>query len=116
MYYIMKQNERQFFRFLCKQIDYKNIKMMPHGYLQLPFIKPMGELITQFATKKNVAEKQLRYYLSKWFFYEDDFETFAISQHDQFPKEYQIIVPERTMWKIRQAIMLNKKPTKKVLK
>lgn len=57
----MKTLERQFFRYLMRQIDYRGSNKDI-----LLFIKPIDKIIIDFCNKKNCNKKQLLYYLNKW--------------------------------------------------
>lgn len=67
----MKPMERKFFRYIIRQIDYKELSMDQSNTATIVRIREttVGEYANRFSTKYNVPYKQLMYYLSKWSVY-----------------------------------------------
>ena len=59
----IKPIERKFFRYLIRQINYKELD--PKSNI-VSLSQPVREYVNKFATKYNVPYKQLLYYLEKW--------------------------------------------------
>lgn len=59
----IKPIERKFFRYLIRQINYKELD--PKSNI-VSLSQPVREYANKFATKYNVPYKQLIYYLEKW--------------------------------------------------
>lgn len=107
----MKDLERRFFRFCCKQIDYSDIIVNNN---QFGLVKSFGKYVDMFSEKHNCSSKQLVGYIWKWEskrlinwgvnvlygWFEFDF--------DKMPEQYKKIIPRRVLIKI--AIAKNKCP------
>ena len=68
----LKTLERQFFKYVTRQIKYLDLEEENKHKLKFIHDKFMCEIVEEFAIKKQCSSKQLYYYLSKWKFYIKD--------------------------------------------
>lgn len=114
--HLMHSLERQFFRFVMKQIDYKSFDVFnPYFSSNTPLGSVMTtmtveELIMAFCKKKGmdpeVKGKQLLFYMRKWPFLLNPVDPYK-NNHDKvfialnkIPRRYKDIIPERVIGKL----------------
>lgn len=101
----LKITERQFFKYVIKQIDWENVNSVSAS------LKANIEIyIDIFAQKKNVSEKQLWYYVNKWSKFtnmtkydtdEKNNETTDLSfLLLEIPDNYKAYISSRVIWRI----------------
>lgn len=101
----MKTLERQFFRYVMRQINYDELE---YNIDFCKFRKPMRNIANDFMEKKNCSYKQLVYYMDKWSRY--GFYDYGISldlghiEYNKIPDRYKSIIPERVISKIQKTI------------
>lgn len=96
----MKTLERQFFRHMIRQIDYRESTRFI-----LVTIKPIRFIMSDFCNKKNCDYKQLLYYLDKWsrygmYDYGVALDLGWFGDVNKYPFRYREIIPARVKSKM----------------
>ena len=95
--------ERQFFRFVIRQINYNSINS---NTLAAGMLMPMEQIVDIFCKRKGldpeIKRKQLLFYLKKWYFVRSkssEWERNYISL-EKIPVRYIQLIPERVKTKL----------------
>lgn len=99
--------ERQFFRFVIRQIDYT----YAHDPLSLPLIKSMYWLISTFSEKDDIPINLLYHYIQKWRrlgFLNGFYAEFCIKINmAKMPTRYKSLIPQRVLNKLSDILQSN---------
>lgn len=101
----MKTLERQFFRYLMRQINYDELE---YNIDFCKFRKPIRNIANNFIEKKDCSYKQLVYYMNKWsrygFYVYGTILDLGFIEYNKIPDRYKSIIPERVISKIQKTI------------
>lgn len=109
--HLMHSLERQFFRYVIRQIDYTEGKVEVAGKrknnISVVLTKNESELVEQFCHNHNIEDgdvrkRQLKYYLKKWFWIYE-YEVVI----DIIPLRYLDLIPERVIDKLYTSCSIN---------